>query len=133
MHGTIERDNDAMFSRLRKRIKLPSTRSYRQWNAEEPHEMSQITGRVQKFIFTIIVVLSNALLAILLFFLSSNIFSWIFFGLVIASLLPKVYGAWRYLNHENRKERLGYYNDDFIDPETVYRYHILNSFHFFCL
>src|SRR5687767_12213892 len=85
----IDRRYEKLYRRLEKKVKLPQTLSFRQWNAEEAKEAKVITGRVQKFIFTLIVLLVNAILAILLFFLSSSLFSWLFFGLVLASLVPK--------------------------------------------
>lgn len=87
---TIDRNNDRLFKKLRAKVKHPYAFAYREWNAAEPEKMSEIAGRVPKFMFTLLVVLANAVLAILLFFLSSNLFSWLFFALVLSSLIPKV-------------------------------------------
>lgn len=31
-----------------------------------------------------------------------------------------MYGSFRYYGHENPKERKGYYNDDYLDPDIVF-------------
>jgi len=90
MSSSLERNNEKLMKSLSAKVKQPSTLSYRQWNASEPVEDAKIEGRVSKFIFTAIVVFVNAILATMLFFLSSNMFSWLFFALVLASLVPKV-------------------------------------------
>jgi hypothetical protein len=84
----------------------------------------------------------NGILAVLLFHLSSAFFSWLFFSIILASLIPKLYGSFRYLNSENELEKrgikfhslnplfvyfphsfsfkvnyLGYYNDDYIEEK----------------
>lgn len=90
MSGHLERNHDKLFKRLSEKVKSPSTLAYRQWNASPPAPEMNIQGRVPKFLFIVMVFLANAVLAILLFFLSSNTFSWLFFSFVIFSLIPKV-------------------------------------------
>ena len=89
-------------------------------NAEKPPEEHDIVGRIEKFSFCAIVIVANAILAVLLYHLSSAFFSWFFFSYVCVSLIPKIYGSIRYMTAENRREKMGYYNDDYIDPEMVY-------------
>lgn len=73
------------------------------------------------------------MLAVLLFHMSSAFFSWFFFTFVLVSLVPKIYGSFRYMTSENQREKIGnsghvmffklnagFYNDDYIDPDMVY-------------
>lgn len=110
MEKNLEKKFRKLFEAIRKKVKKPTTRQYRQWNAEEPPPHVEITGRVQKFIFTLMVVVGNAVLAVLLFHLSSAFFSWLFFSIILASLIPKLYGSFRYLNSENELEKRGIEN-----------------------
>jgi hypothetical protein len=69
---------------------------------------------VQKFIFTLMVIVGNAVLSVLLYELSSSVFSWLFFSLILSSLAPKLYGSFRYLNSENSLESKGMFPLEFI-------------------
>jgi hypothetical protein len=102
-------------------------------NAEKPVPDHDIVGRVEKFAFCAILIIANGMLAVLLYHLSSSFFSWFFFTFVLMSLIPKIYGSFRYMTSENQREKigtknimmrnsfcLGFYNDDYIDPDMVY-------------
>lgn len=107
-----------LFRALRKKVHIPLTKKYREWfgsffpissfrNAEKPPEDHTIVGRIEKFAFCTLLIVANGILAVILYHLSSSFFSWFFFTFVLVSLAPKIYGSYRYMTSENKREKIG--------------------------
>eukprot|EP01130_Rhizamoeba_saxonica_P017438 TRINITY_DN8451_c0_g1_i1.p1 TRINITY_DN8451_c0_g1~~TRINITY_DN8451_c0_g1_i1.p1 ORF type:complete len:871 (+),score=146.17 TRINITY_DN8451_c0_g1_i1:193-2805(+) len=110
----IPRNFGNIFKAIENKISNPLNRQFRKWNAEKETIPEDFHGRSEKFLFCLVLVVLNAVLSTLLYFQSSTLFSWIFFIYVLISLAPKIYGSVRYIRYEKKREKEGFYKDDYM-------------------